>query len=83
MIDFKRDADGHIVADPTVEYAVGKIADSSVFVALVTASSPQEFAEGGTVTQIALTPDQALEIAAEMKKYAQFLLAQKPETPVN
>ena len=83
MIDFKRDADGNIFADATVEYAVRDIAGSSVFVALVTASSPQEFAEGGKVTQIALTPHQALEIAEKMQKCAQFLLAQKPASPVN
>lgn len=79
----EKDANGNIITRPVAEWITGTTAGIGVLLAIRHIGSPQELQSGGKWAQLALTPQQCLDLAARLTTLANKVLAPDSRNPLN
>lgn len=79
--DLKRAANGNILVMPLTGFLVLSIRDIAVLVALQYRERPEDIDGGEKLAQLALMPQQCLDLAEMLTRYAKQLLQPTTEKP--
>ena len=70
----RKDKDGKIASSPVIGWTTGTLAGLGILLAIDYADSPEELQTGGKSVQLALMPQQALELAQKLTTLANKVL---------
>ena len=70
----KTDKNGNIATCPVLGWTTGTLAEVGIILALDFAEKPEDIQTGGRSVQLALTPQQALQLAEKLTALAKIIL---------
>jgi len=79
--DLEKDTNGQIILRPVTGWITGTAAGTGVILAIQYIEGFEQFETGGKRVQLALLPQQCLDLAETLTKLANKILAPSPEKP--
>ena len=79
--DLEKDKSGNIILRPVTGWITGTAAGTGVILAIQYIESLEALETGGKQIQLALLPQQCLDLAQKLTKLANKILAPSPEKP--